>query len=46
MRRVGRVLLDVNIIPYVPPLFSAKNQPELVRNSFARVLFATLVFCI
>jgi hypothetical protein len=28
--RVKRVLLDVNIVPYVPRLFSARNPPKLV----------------
>jgi hypothetical protein len=28
--RVKRVLLDVNAIPYVPGLFSARNPPKLV----------------
>jgi hypothetical protein len=28
--RVKRVLLDVNVIPYVPELFSAQNPPKLV----------------
>jgi hypothetical protein len=26
--RVKRVLLDVNMVPYVPELFSAQNPPE------------------
>jgi hypothetical protein len=30
LRQVGRPLLDVNTVPYVPPLFSAKNQPKPV----------------
>jgi hypothetical protein len=28
--RVKRVLLDVNVVPYVPGLFSARNLPKLV----------------
>lgn len=39
---VGRVLLDVKTVLYVPPLFSAKNEPKLVRNSFARALLLPL----
>jgi hypothetical protein len=28
--RVKRVLLDVNIVPYIPELFFAQNPPKLV----------------
>jgi hypothetical protein len=34
--RVKRVLLDVNAVPYVPELFSAKNPPKPVS---VRLLF-------
>jgi hypothetical protein len=44
--RVGRVLLDVNTVTYVPLLFSAKNQPKSVQNSSTRVRFVILVFYI
>jgi hypothetical protein len=30
LQRVQRVLLDVDVVPYVPMLFSARNPPKLV----------------
>jgi hypothetical protein len=37
LQRVQRVLLDVDAVPYVPTLFSARNPPKLVS---IRLLFA------
>jgi hypothetical protein len=31
LQRVQRVLLDVDAVPYVPTLFSARNPPKPVR---------------
>jgi hypothetical protein len=30
LRRVGRVLLDVDAVPYVPQLYTAQKPPKLV----------------
>jgi hypothetical protein len=38
MKWVGRVLMGVHVVPYVPTLFSASNQPKKVHCSFIRVL--------
>jgi hypothetical protein len=44
LRWVGRVPLDVNTVPYVPLLFSAKNEPKSVQNSSTQVLFAIIMY--
>jgi hypothetical protein len=40
--RVKRVLLDVDAVPYVPELFSARNPPKPVST---RVLFVEIHLC-
>lgn len=39
LKQVKRVLLDVNSVPYVPQLYSAKNQPPSVSIQCLQVLF-------
>jgi hypothetical protein len=41
LRRVGRVLLDVDAIPYVPQLFTAQKPPKLVS---VRLLYVEIKF--
>jgi hypothetical protein len=43
LTRVKRVLLDVDAVPYVPQLFSAKNQPQPVSTQHVRVLFGAIL---
>lgn len=40
LMRMRLVLLDVATTPYVPTLFTAKNQPNEVSTIVARVLFS------
>jgi hypothetical protein len=40
--RVKRVLLDVNIVPYIPELFSAQNPPEPVSFRLIGILSVVL----
>jgi hypothetical protein len=42
LQRVQRVLLDVDAVPYVPTLFSARNPPKPVS---IRLLFAERNLC-
>jgi hypothetical protein len=42
LQRVQRVLLDVDAVPYVPTLFSARNPPKPVST---RVLFVESSLC-
>jgi hypothetical protein len=40
--RVRRVLLDVDAMPYMPELFTARNPPEPVST---RLLFVEIYLC-
>jgi hypothetical protein len=40
--RVKRVLLDMNMVPYVPELFSAQNPPEPVSLRLLGIIFVVL----
>jgi hypothetical protein len=42
LQRVQRVLLDVDAVPYVPTLFSARNPPKPVST---RLLFLEINLC-
>jgi hypothetical protein len=42
LRRVGRVLLDVDAVPYVPQLYTAQKPPKLVN---VRLLYNWNKFC-
>jgi hypothetical protein len=42
LRRVGRVLLDVDAVPYVPQLFTAQKPPKPVT---VRLLYVENKFC-
>jgi hypothetical protein len=42
LKRTKRVLLDVTSVPYVPKLYSSKNQPIEVSIHLARVIILIL----
>jgi hypothetical protein len=42
LTRVRRVLLDVDVVPYIPQLFATQNPPKLVS---VRLLYVENKFC-